>query len=709
MMTNIFESLSGAGHRRPPLFGRPSLVLELWSTKEGLENLIRIPHQYVKYVKPQFQRHGIQLERIEDRPRRQWTSVTELSLTNSGQPLRIPDGSDVTGRILSSVQAMQNEETVCMQWTVTPRAARQPPQRQRTQTNHIGAQVLWSGTEASNDEVNGLRKKATEANFMATLRIAAYANTKKGAQDLIHNVRHGIKSFLGPHQHLERKTRNPKELQRRMEEGITAFWPGFQLMASELAAIAGIPIGSPFIAGLAPTMARHRPAPASVPSDPKIARIIGQSNFDGDERDVGLAYVHTDRHMHLLGKTGSGKTTLMVNMMVQDMEQGYGVILVDAKSGPQNAFEGVLDRIPRSRWDDVIILDVNDTEFPVGFNVMEQTTSQTAVDAFSTMLSSMFKDSVSITAPRMVFNLSHALADAGYTFIDLGTMLTPLTPEERVWRDEVLRKVKNREVSQYVQNYINMTQKEADRLAQPVYNRVWEFTSRSEIKNILGQQHSTFKMSDVIEQNKILLVYLNGMHIGKQTASIAGTLIVNGVWQAAQEFHAPKFNFLYLDEFQDFVKLGVPMEEMLEKSRGAKLGNVLAHQGLEQLDNSLRSAVMTNTLSKVAFETSARDGAVMAREFRGNLREDDFKNLDRFEALAMVATDRSVSAPMTITTKAPIDPHGYANTIRNMSRAKYGRPVAEVEAELANRYKVEGKPRQRPKPMWDEWEKGSQG
>lgn len=216
----------------------------------------------------------------------------------------------------------------------------------------------------------------------------------------------------------------------------------------------------------------------------------------------------------------------------------------------------------------------------------------------------------------------------------------------------------------------------------PLQRRMWEFVSRPEIRNSLGQSESSFYMEDVVREGKILLVNLNGVRIGMKSASLIGTLIMNSAWNAARTTPHDKPIILYMDEFQNFVTMPTSPEEMLAQSRSFKLGMVLAHQHLGQLKPQLRDAVLANARSKIVFQTTSHDANTMAAEFGRHIKPDEFMNLQHREAIARVATATGVSQPFTMRTKNLTDHSSNPRIIKEQSRAKYGRPVDEVEAAI---------------------------
>ena len=331
--------------------------------------------------------------------------------------------------------------------------------------------------------------------------------------------------------------------------------------------------------------------------------------------------------------------------------------------------------------------------------------SQAAVHSFANMVANMFKDtSQSITAPRTIYHMVKALAETGNTLADLPALLSPMG-DQKAWQDTVARNVKDRDTAAFLQAYINMGQDKSDKLSQPVFNRVWEFTSRPEVKAMIGAKESTFTTKDVLQKNMIMLIACSPTHLGG-AANIQNEIIFNTIWQMVRVLGVANPNFLYIDEFPAMLTGDLPMDEVLAKSRSSNLGLVLAHQNLDQIkDRAMRSAVLHNTASKIVFST-LDDSHEMARQFRGNLRDTDIRDLGAYEVMASVMTDSGASAPMTVNTR-PIGPKtSNANVIRKLSRQKYGRPMKDVLKEIDDRYTPPISPRRKEPKIGGIWGDG---
>lgn len=686
------------GTLQPPVISlgpSPSIVFEAWGDGTGITFRLRVPSKHREHVIGQLHSHlpGLHVREEPAYPPHDWQHAVELKLTHPGRSLDIDSGEALSTTMRTPLQQLGDHERVLMQWVVTPAIRSSPPAV--PQARPTRGQRLSGGRYVERDELNERRKKLGEPNLLAALRIGANADTPGRAEQLVATVCQAVASARGAKASFVKRLANPERVKQRCEAASTPYMFPIRLSLSEFAGLLGWKLGKDFVPGVAVTTTRRLPAHPLIPS---TGRILGLSNMSGQRRVVAMSYDSAVRHSYVLGATGMGKTTMLANMMAQDMAHGYGVIVIEAKD---DLFQLVLERIPDDRLDDVIILDVNDTTHPVGFNIFDQGDNRTAIDELSILIGTMYRDtSQSLTAPQMLYHLTHALAEVpGTTLMDLPVLMRPAPSNtaEWAWRDHIARQVTDPQIAAYVRAFVNADPREQDRQAGPLYNRIWEFVSRPEIRAILGQRTSSFKMRDVIAGNKILLVSLSGARVGTTTASLAGTLLVNAIWQAVRSVRPDKPNFLYLDEFGDFMNLPVDIESILDKSRSANLGMVLAHQRLSQLTPSLRDGVMTNPATKVVFRTSAQNASLIAREFGGYVKDHDFTGLPPYEAIAIVGVDGGIAPPVSIATRPPGESTGNAARVRGLSRSRYGRPIEDVERELTN-YGVPERPRRsRPK------------
>lgn len=392
----------------------------------------------------------------------------------------------------------------------------------------------------------------------------------------------------------------------------------------------------------------------------------------------------------------SGKTTAMANMIAQDMQAGYGVVVIENKG---DLFHQALDYVPRNRLNDVVVLDVNDQSWPVGFNVLRQGNPAVAVDELNIIFNNLFQDRPSMWMQEILYHALHTLAQAkDGTFMDVYPLLMPKKDEE-AWAAHLKASVHDAELKDFWQRFD--ADKKRDQKIEPLMSRLWPIM-RSNLINIFGQAQSGFSMADIICGNKILLINLAGLE--DMSARLAGTIFTNAVWQAAKANKMSRPNFLYIDEFQSFLKLPVDAEDMLAKSRSFGLGLVLANQHLAQLSDDMRDAIMSNAHTKIIFQTGdPRDASRLAASFGRMVTPEDFTTLGRYEALARIATETGTSAPLTLSTMPPMTPVGMGAKVRYASRSNYGRRADEVREDMDTKRTGYTPVKKRQPPKQNDW------
>lgn len=695
-IATFLNGISGSMHRKGGILNlgepTPSLVFEVWATVGGIEHWLKVPWQYEESVVPTLLTlvPGMRVVTEDPYPSSTWTRVTEYREKNSHRLLHIPDASALSANILSSFSHMDAGETLMMQWVVTPAARERKQVYGEVQTKELGLDSFYKGSLlASRDEVDERNSKQSEQNFAAALRISATAATDERAGHLISKVYQVLKSTNGPtNQIVERQW--VRNLQERVDLGKSPdpTRPPFMLTVSELAGLVGWRPGGVHIPGMPALVARSLPAAENVPRE---GRVVGVSNFHGRERKVAMSYAEALKHVYLCGGTGVGKTTAMANMIAQDMQNGYGLIVIENKG---DLFDQALDYVPRERLNDVVVLDINDQSWPVGFNVLQQGNPSVAVDELLTIFNKLFADRESMWMQEVMYNALHTLAqDKTGTFMDVRALADP-KPSEEAWAQHLRENVHDPEIRDWWADF--KTDKNRESKLAPLKSRLWPIM-RSNLINIFGQSKSGFSMADIVRDNKILLINLAGLE--PIAANLAGTIFTNAVWQAVKAHPVKTPNFLYIDEFQSFLKLPVDPEDMLAKSRSFGLGLVLANQHLAQLTDDMRDAIMSNAHTKIIFQAGdPTDARRLAASFGRMVTPEDFTSLGRYEALARIATDKGNSAPLTMSTLPPMEMVGLADRVRYASRGNYGKRVDEVQAELAGRRTGYAAPKARRTP-----------
>ncbi len=408
---------------------------------------------------------------------------------------------------------------------------------------------------------------------------------------------------------------------------------------------------------------------------------LGENTHGGTTLPVTIGQEQRLRHTHVVGASGTGKSTLFLNMLVQDMEHGHGLALIDPHG---DLIDQVLARIPESRVEDVILVDPADTDFPVGFNILsahselEKTLLASDLVAVFRRLSTSWGDQMTSVLSNAV--LASLESTQGGTLSDLRRFLV-----EAEFRKEFLQTVRDPEVVYYWQKEFPLL---SGKPQAPLLTRLDTFLRPRLVRNMVTQQTS-LDFSSIMNEGKILLVKLAQGAIGEENAALLGSLFVSKIHQLAlgrqslAEHERTPF-FVYLDEFQHFVTPS--MATLLTGARKYKLGLVLAHQELRQLwnqDRDVAGAVLANAATRICFRVGDDDAKKLEDGFT-SFAARDIQNLGVGQAICRVDRADSDFSLTTVPMPAPReDEIAHRERIVQASRERYATRLAVVEASAA--------------------------
>lgn len=402
------------------------------------------------------------------------------------------------------------------------------------------------------------------------------------------------------------------------------------------------------------------------------------------------------RHLYVVGKTGMGKSTLLMSLILQDIEAGRGVFLLDPHG---DLCDDVLARIPASRADDVILLDPSDAERPVGLNILDAETEadqHRIVNEFIGMLMRLYDPhNQAIVGPIFQQTVRNAMLAAmslpDGTLIDVYRLLTD---DQYVKR--VLPYIRDPLVKNYWEDIAARVERNAsDRwkaeMLPYLVSKFSRFVEDSTLRRMIGQPRTSIEWGRAMDEGKILLVNLAKGRIGQENAQFIGSLVLSSVLQAAfrrGEIPAARRRefYLYIDEVQNYA---TPMLATM-LSEGRKFGVVLtiANQFLHQLDHGIREAVFGNVGSLVAFRVGTQDAPALAPEFYPVFSPGDLLNLPQFTACVKLLIDGVAARPFTMRTLPAMTSADavLASRIREASRQRYGTDIASVQHEILRKF-----------------------
>ena len=391
------------------------------------------------------------------------------------------------------------------------------------------------------------------------------------------------------------------------------------------------------------------------------------------------------RHLHIIGKTGTGKSTLLLNLMLADLADGGGFALLDPHG---DLAQAVIDAVPPERTNDVIYLDPADLEFPVAFNPLFNISPDSRALVTAHLVAAFKHLWSDFWGPRLEHVLRNSialLADApGSTLLGLPRLLT-----DETYRTRLLVTCTNPLVQYFWQRELpGWGDGFAAEALSPVQNKIGALLSPPLLRNIIGQPKSTIDLPVIMNGRKILIANLSKAALGEGPAHLLGAFLATAFAQAAEARakipESERVDFAVVaDDFQNFATDSFAL--ILSEARKWRLSLILAHQFLGQLPVSLRQAVLGNVGSLISFRIGAEDAETIAREL-GIHSPSALTDLPNFTAWAKLIRNGNPTDPIRIDTEAPETIfHGRAEAVIARTRARYTRPRAKVEAAI-NRF-----------------------
>jgi len=412
---------------------------------------------------------------------------------------------------------------------------------------------------------------------------------------------------------------------------------------------------------------------------------LGETNFRNKNVRFGIKRDDRRRHFYVIGKTGMGKTNLMERMAIQDIQNGHGLAFVDPHG---EAAAKLLDFIPEHRIKDVIYLDPSDGDFPIGFNILERASASQRPLIASGIMGVFKKIWPDVWSARMEYILNNtilALLEHDHqTMLGINRMLSDKEYRKMIvagLTDPIVKAFWTQEFTKYQPGF----QTEA---IAPIQNKAGQFVGSPLIRNIVGQTKSTFNIREAMDSQKILIMNLSRGKIGEENSRLLGALLVIKLQLAAMSrVDIPneedrKDFYLYVDEFQHFATES--FASILSEARKYRLGLIMGHQYVTQMDEITRDAVFGNVGTICTFRVGAEDAEMLEKEFTPEFLANDIVNLAKYHAYIKLMINGLSSPAFSFTTLPPLPllERTYKNEVIDFSRKKYGMPREEIETQI---------------------------
>ena len=418
--------------------------------------------------------------------------------------------------------------------------------------------------------------------------------------------------------------------------------------------------------------------------DDSIITYFAETDSRNKRVKFGIKAKDRTKHVYVIGKTGMGKSTVLENMAVQDIQNGEGMAFIDPHGKTADL---LLDYIPEHRKKDVVYFAPFDLDYPISFNVLEQVDPDKRHLVVSGLMSTFKKIWQDAWSARMEYILTNTLLALleypGATLLGVNRMYS-----DKEFRKDVVAHITDPTVKAFwTEEFAKYTDKFAAEATPAIQNKIGQFTSNALIRNMIGQPKSSFDLRKILDEKKILIINLSKGRVGEQNANLLGGMLITKIYLAAMSRAdasaalmrtLPQF-YLYVDEFQSFANES--FADILSEARKYKLNLTMAHQYIEQMEEEVRAAVFGNVGTMIVFRVGAYDAEVLEKEFMPTFTAEDIVNLGVYQIYLKLMIDGVSSQPFSATTLPPIalPPVSPAEEVKASSRAQFARSRGDVE------------------------------
>jgi energy-coupling factor transporter ATP-binding protein EcfA2 len=422
-------------------------------------------------------------------------------------------------------------------------------------------------------------------------------------------------------------------------------------------------------------------------NDDRRITYFASTHTRGKREMFGIRAVDRGKHVYVIGKTGMGKSTMLENMAIQDIQNGEGISFIDPHG---STAEKLLDFIPQERIDDVVYFAPFDTDHPVGFNVMEDVGYDKRHLVVSGLMGAFERIWADQWSARMAYILQNVLLALleypGSTLLDVNKMMTNNT-----FRNAVIEKVTDPIVrSFWLEEFAGFTDTYTREATPAIQNKIGQFTANPLIRHIVGQATSSFDLRKIMDEKKIFIVNLSKGRMGESNASLLGSMLTVKIYLAAMSradepaarVQMLPRHYFYVDEFQSM--MNEAFADILSEARKYKLALTLANQYIEQMEENVRDAVFGNVGTLICFRVGPFDAEVLKTVFEPTFTAEDLIGLGIGGIYLTLMIDGVGSPPFSAETIPPIEAPDitYRDDVISRSRERYGRHRSDIELRI---------------------------
>lgn len=538
--------------------------------------------------------------------------------------------------------------------------------------------VLGNVQKASSEQMKSMREKAGQYTYDAAIRIGA---SGYGAVSTLNSLTGMFCTMSSVGVRVTSKTIDPEDI-----ANVKIPWRmPLRLSIGELAVSMLLPTGEDEYPGVSDIHPLELSLPDwyKQPTQAKHTRSFATAHDPAGGEDVELSISSRDalEHTMILGPTGAGKSTVMLNLIMSDINAGRSVLVIDPKADLVN---DILARMPEERMEDLVVIDPSD-DTATGWNPLNVSSGhpELTADAILAVFQDIFSENWGIRAQDILSAALLTLAEQK----DATLMWLPSLLTDENFRNRVIRKSLDPiALKPFWEQYNALKESERRTMIESSLNKVRQIMFRPGLRNVLGQAHPKFQLKELFTKRKIVLVPLNKGLIGGDSARLLGSLLVGMTWiEVLSRANVPKEKrhivSMYIDELQDYVSLPGSFADSLAQARGLGLAITVAHQYRAQLDANLREGIDANCRNKIIFGLTGNDASTISG-LSTELKPIDFMSLPRYHIYTNFMVNGKATDWVSATTMKAPDPIRLPAEAKAMSQIKYGKPSKEVEAEI---------------------------
>ncbi|PPF44872.1 hypothetical protein C5B85_09035 [Pseudoclavibacter sp. AY1F1] len=648
------------------------VVLELRATKSGLRWLLAAQPARILEVLSTLSSHLNLRAHTPRRTRHDVEHAAALRIVGNDLSLENTRISAAVRGLCGALSRLREGEEVVLQLLLGTR--HRPPVRQK-ESAQDWLRLLLVGPAPTRTPSASQRHRSSQHGFSLTLRVGASGTTAPRARQLFGDLSGALRVL----ETSSTRLRLTGDTARQLTEAKAPWrWP-LILTSGELLGLTGWPIGEPPLPMLGSIHPRQLPPPASLV---RTERIIGTAVAPGHGEQVGIPIRDAAFHTHLLGPTGSAKSTVMLSLITADIEAGRGVLVLDPKG---DLADRVLDHVPDHREQDVVVIDPTNLA-PVGFNPLAGKARDASVtaDTLLATFEAVFAKNWGIRSADIYTAAFNTLAQTP----DANLLWIPPLLTDPAFRRRVLKLIDDPiGLGGFWAQFDAKTPAQQAEEIGPVLNKLRQLILRPGLRAVLGQSQPRFDLNELFTQRRIVVVNLNKGLLGSDAARLLGTLLIGQLWTkilARQRSGLEHRHIvgIYIDEVHDFLA-GIPgdLSDALAQARSLGAAFTLANQYLKQFTPAMQASVEANTRNKIYFGLGGSDASTIAKHTPG-LDVQDFLLLPKYHAYANLMQNGNSTGWISIATTPPRPASSDAAAIYAVSHERYGVPASDTEQQI---------------------------